>query len=71
MMKNNIEIKSIQMNQTDSPQTIDWRSLRPQVTDALLMEITRRIVENFHPEKVINVAKFQYPFNNKKPVILI
>jgi predicted nucleotidyltransferase len=32
---------------------IDWAALRPPVTDALLADITRRIVERFQPHKVV------------------
>lgn len=32
---------------------IDWRALRPRVTEALLVDITRRIVEAFHPKKIL------------------
>src|SRR5262249_11572268 len=31
----------------------DWAALRPPVTDALLAEITCRIVEQFQPHKVV------------------
>lgn len=30
-----------------------WEEMRPEVTDALLGDVTRRIVEQFHPHKVI------------------
>jgi predicted nucleotidyltransferase len=48
------------MQQQNSSQMSDWRSLRPRVTDALLMDITRRIVENFRPEKVILFGSYAY-----------
>src|SRR5262245_17706895 len=32
---------------------LDWNKLRPRVTDKLLSDVTRRIVDRFHPEKVI------------------
>ena len=48
------------MKQKNSPQIIDWRRLRPKVTDELLMEITKQIVENFHPEKVILFGSYAY-----------
>ncbi|RMD60745.1 nucleotidyltransferase domain-containing protein [Candidatus Parcubacteria bacterium] len=31
----------------------DWETLRPRVTDTLLTEITRRIVEKFHPYQIV------------------
>lgn len=30
-----------------------WEQMRPEVTDELLADVTRRIVEQFHPHKVI------------------
>ncbi len=48
------------MKRETSSQIIDWRRLRPKVTDELLMEITKRIVENFHPEKVILFGSYAY-----------
>jgi len=39
---------------TTSP-VIDWEQLRPEVTEELLAEMTRRIVEAFHPRKDIDV----------------
>jgi predicted nucleotidyltransferase len=33
--------------------TPTWEQLRPEVTDELLAQMTRRIVEAFHPHKVI------------------
>ena len=33
--------------------TPDWETLRPRVTDTLLAEITRRIVEQFHPYQIV------------------
>jgi predicted nucleotidyltransferase len=39
---------------------IDWASVRPEVTDELLADITRRIVERFHPEKVILFGSYAY-----------
>lgn len=50
----------IQMKQENLSQTIDWRALRPKVTEGLLMDITNRIVENFHPEKVILFGSYAY-----------
>ena len=32
---------------------LDWASLRPPVTEALLEEISQRIVDAFQPEKVV------------------
>jgi predicted nucleotidyltransferase len=48
------------VKQEPSSPIIDWRRLRPKVTDELLMEITKRIVENFHPEKVILFGSYAY-----------
>lgn len=39
---------------------IDWAALRPKVTDALLQEMTQRIVEAFHPYKVILFGSYAY-----------
>jgi predicted nucleotidyltransferase len=36
-----------------SSAVLDWASLRPPVTDALLGEISQRIVAGFQPEKVV------------------
>jgi len=44
---------------TTSP-VIDWATLRPPVTDALLADITRRIVEKFHPYKVVLFGSYAY-----------
>jgi predicted nucleotidyltransferase len=38
----------------------DWAALRPEVTEALLADVTRRIVERFHPEKVILFGSYAY-----------
>ena len=35
-------------------------TLRPEVTEALLRDITRRIVEAFHPEQVILFGSYAY-----------
>jgi predicted nucleotidyltransferase len=40
--------------------TITWEHLRPKVTEELLMEIAKRIVENFHPEKVVLFGSYAY-----------
>jgi len=48
------------MKQKISPQTINWKDLRPKVTETLLMDITKRIAENFHPEKVILFGSYAY-----------
>ncbi|MCZ6680857.1 MAG: nucleotidyltransferase domain-containing protein [Candidatus Poribacteria bacterium] len=39
---------------------MDWKRLRPQVTAKLLQEITHRIVERFHPEKIILFGSYAY-----------
>jgi predicted nucleotidyltransferase len=44
---------------TTSP-VIDWSTLRPPVTDALLADITRRIVERFQPYKVVLFGSYAY-----------
>src|SRR3989442_750187 len=36
---------------------LTWEELRPEVTDELLADITRRIVEKFHPHKVIRIIR--------------
>jgi predicted nucleotidyltransferase len=38
----------------------DFGQLRPQVTETLLAEITRRIVDAFHPQKVILFGSYAY-----------
>ncbi len=38
----------------------DWADLRPPVTDALLADITRRIVERFQPYKVVLFGSYAY-----------
>jgi uncharacterized protein len=38
----------------------DWATLRPPVTDALLADITRRIVEKFQPYKVVLFGSYAY-----------
>jgi predicted nucleotidyltransferase len=38
----------------------DWANLRPPVTDALLSDITRRIVEKFQPYKVVLFGSYAY-----------
>lgn len=40
--------------------TINWKHCRPKVTKKLLMKITNRIVENFHPEKVVLFGSHAY-----------
>jgi predicted nucleotidyltransferase len=37
-----------------------WEDLRPEVTDALLADVTRRIVEAFHPHKIILFGSYAY-----------
>ena len=39
---------------------LHWEKLRPAVTPELLQDITRRIVEHFHPEKVILFGSYAY-----------
>ena len=39
---------------------IDWRHLRPQVTAELLDDITQRIAEQFHPEKILLFGSYAY-----------
>ena len=49
------------MEERPAPATpLDWESLRPQVTDELLGDIARRIVEGFHPEKIILFGSYAY-----------
>src|SRR5438128_8971681 len=38
----------------------DWATLRPPVTDALLADITLRIVEKFRPYKVVLFGSYAY-----------
>jgi len=38
----------------------DWATLRPSVTEALLVGITRRIVEKFQPNTVILFGSYAY-----------
>jgi uncharacterized protein len=38
----------------------DWATLRPPVTDALLADITRRVVEKFQPDKVVLFGSYAY-----------
>jgi len=45
--------------ETPLPKT-DGVELRPEVTDDLLADITRRIVEAFHPYKVILFGSYAY-----------
>lgn len=42
------------------PVESDWATLRPDVTEALLADMTHRIVEAFHPEKVILFGSYAY-----------
>jgi predicted nucleotidyltransferase len=46
--------------ETPSSIHVDWRRLRPQVTEELLREITQRIVEQFHPEKIVLFGSYAY-----------
>src|SRR5215472_15163197 len=46
---------------TQAPHPIpDWATMRPPVTEALLADITRRIVEKFQPEKVVLFGSYAY-----------
>jgi len=38
----------------------DWASLRPEVTESLLTDITLRIVEEFHPHQLILFGSYAY-----------
>lgn len=38
----------------------DWATLRPTVTDTLLSDMTRRIVEKFQPHKVVLFGSYAY-----------
>ena len=38
----------------------DWAALRPHVTEALLADITRRVVEKFQPHKVVLFGSYAY-----------
>jgi predicted nucleotidyltransferase len=38
----------------------DWATLRPSVTETLLADITRRIVEKFQPYKVVLFGSYAY-----------
>jgi predicted nucleotidyltransferase len=38
----------------------DWETLRPPVTDALLADITRRIVAQFKPDQVVLFGSYAY-----------
>jgi predicted nucleotidyltransferase len=52
------------MNRTANPQAPLKPSLsdtmRPEVTEKLLQDITRRIVEAFHPVKIILFGSYAY-----------
>jgi len=39
---------------------VEWADLRPEVTEELLADMTRRIVEAFHPYKVILFGSYAY-----------
>ncbi|MDQ3812462.1 MAG: nucleotidyltransferase domain-containing protein [Armatimonadota bacterium] len=39
--------------QKTAPRKVEWAALRPAVTDDLLADIARRIVEKFQPYKII------------------
>jgi predicted nucleotidyltransferase len=40
--------------------TVDWAALRPAVTEALLEEITQRIVQKFQPHKIVLFGSYAY-----------
>ena len=48
------------MSDTVKEKVTDWRVLRPTVTDALLADITRRVVEKFQPHKVVLFGSYAY-----------
>ena len=48
------------MKEEATTTTIDWLSLRPQVTEALLLDITQRIVERFQPYQIILFGSYAY-----------
>ena len=51
---------SRQASTTSDVKTKEWEELRPEVTEELLADITRRIVEAFHPEKVVLFGSYAY-----------
>lgn len=48
------------MSNTVKAKVTDWKALRPAVTDALLADITRRVVEKFQPHKVVLFGSYAY-----------
>jgi predicted nucleotidyltransferase len=44
---------------TSNP-VLPWEQRRPEVTDELLSDITRRIVDAFHPYKIILFGSYAY-----------
>ncbi len=38
----------------------DWETLRPRVTEPLLADVARRIVQNFRPEKIVLFGSYAY-----------
>lgn len=48
------------MSEMVKEKVTDWRVLRPAVTDALLADITRRVVEKFQPHKVVLFGSYAY-----------
>ena len=38
----------------------NWETLRPLVTKTLLADVARRIVEKFHPEKIVLFGSYAY-----------
>jgi uncharacterized protein len=48
------------MTYNQKSENIDWKRLRPKVTPELLQDITHRIVEHFHPDKVILFGSYAY-----------
>ncbi len=48
------------MTRNKNTSILDWQHLRPKVTAELFQEITHRIVEQFHPEKVTLFGSYAY-----------
>ena len=46
--------------QTSQKTVADWAMLRPPVTDVLLADVVRRIVEQLQPEKIVLFGSFAY-----------
>jgi predicted nucleotidyltransferase len=47
-------------------QPMEWERLRPEVTPELLADITQRIVDAFHPYKVILFGSYAYGTPHKE-----